>query len=189
MRRTIREDRASYASRPRSYPHPDLSCVCNLCRISEWKWFTYNCSKCHFNIHVSCAFEEGLFEHEGHHHPLTLVRTPVLLFCDACSTQEKDISYRCTVCPFWIHQSCASLPKTVERGDDDHSLRLTYSLPDKIHSHLCNICHDIVQRTGWIYCCEACRYFAHLKCATSKQKPSTQRWSLLRFVFLSFYLV
>ncbi|KAM7530218.1 hypothetical protein LguiB_033628 [Lonicera macranthoides] len=72
-------------SRP---PYESSECICNICRIQDWKWFTYHCSICEFDVHLSCALlVEDVIIHEGHHHPLTFV--PRYFAHLKCATLEK----------------------------------------------------------------------------------------------------
>ncbi|KAM7522879.1 hypothetical protein LguiA_012781 [Lonicera macranthoides] len=163
---------------PYSYSLYSLfSCTCNVCKIYGWKWFTYHCSICKFDVHIHCASEKSEIKHEGHHHPLTFVERSSLFDCDACDTKEEDVSYRCTTCPFWIHKACAMLPRTITRSYDDHPLILAFSLPTNYHKfeQLCRICHMIVRPSYWSYHCALCRYFFHLKCAMVEKEPLTLR--------------
>ncbi|KAM7522875.1 hypothetical protein LguiA_012777 [Lonicera macranthoides] len=107
-------------------PYSSSACMCNVCKIDDWKWFTYHCSICKFDVHIHCASKKSEIEHVGHHHPLTFVERSSLFFCDACGTEQRDVSYRCTTCPFWIHKTCAS---TVEEYLD--SDLMNFPLPDK----------------------------------------------------------
>ena len=143
---------------------------CNVCGIDGWKWFIYFCSKCNFAVHIPCVLEDRVVEHESHPHPLTVVHKEALFKCDACFTEHKDLSYFCNTCEFWIHKSCALSPSTIEHNSHHHPLVLNYSLPD-IHRSFdfcCDICKKWVYPDHWVYGCDPCRYFAHVKCATSK---------------------
>ncbi|KAM7530117.1 hypothetical protein LguiB_033527 [Lonicera macranthoides] len=154
-----------------SHP-PDLSSRydCDVCGIEDWKWFIYHCSKCEFDVHISCVLEDRVVEHEGHPHPLTVVHKKALFNCDACFTEDKDLSYFCNTCEFWIHKSCALSPSTIQHNSHIHPLVLNYSLP-YIHRSFpfnCDICKERVHPNFWVYDCDPCRYFVHVKCATSK---------------------
>lgn len=111
--------------------------------------------------------EDCGFRHEGHKHgPLTLLMKPAFFHCDACNTEAKDLSNVCTNFMFWIHQSCASLPATMECELHDHPLILAFSLPKQFITfpQFCNIRTKRVHPSRWLYYCANCRYFAHLKC-------------------------
>lgn len=149
-----------------------------MCGIFGWKWFIYHCSECDFDAHVSCTpLEERTDideQHKFHHHPLTFMQREDTFYCDACGTEGQDLSYRCTTtsCQFWVHDRCASSLQVIKRNDHHHSLELAYSIPysERNFDHCCYICNKIVHPTYWVYYCPSRRYFAHLKCAASKEE-------------------
>ncbi|KAM7502594.1 hypothetical protein LguiB_001498 [Lonicera macranthoides] len=152
-------------------PYQSSSCQCDVCHISGWKWFTYHCSTCEFDVHIQCVLEDRVVvKHESHPHPLTIVHKKALFNCDACFTEDEDMSYFCNTCEFWIHRSCALLPSTIQHNSHDHPLLLNYFLP-YIHrgsTFSCGICKQKVHPNFWVYDCDKCRYFVHVKCATSE---------------------
>ena len=127
--------------------------VCLKCVISELK-----------------SLEERNRYHPGHDHPLTLVQSPALFLCHACNTTATDLSYICTTCPFWIHESCANAPITYQsKFHNEHVLILNYSLPQQFRQFtcFCSICDENINPIDWVYICANCRFFAHVKCASS----------------------
>lgn len=144
-------------------------CICDACYIDDWKFFTYHCSLCEFDLDVSCAILDRGFQHESHEHPLISLPWPGTLFCNACRTTEQDSSYVCSICPFWIHKKCALLPKKVDFKDHNHSLLLAYSIPleHRSFNKFCEVCHENTRPADWCYYCGPCRYFIHLKCLVS----------------------
>ncbi|KAA8518242.1 hypothetical protein F0562_015875 [Nyssa sinensis] len=156
-------------------PYPSgMHCICNVCREIRNK-FIYHCAYCHFDCCASCASEEERkIEHKSHKHPLDLMQRPALFHCDGCGTEGKDSSYLCTDCSFWIHRNCASLPSTIKRVDHNHPLTLSYSLSHEYSKSevKCNICAGKVRSPYWVYRCAKCKYFAHVKCATSETEPA-----------------
>ncbi|KAA8518237.1 hypothetical protein F0562_015711 [Nyssa sinensis] len=157
-------------------PYHSQTCECDVCQ-EHWDKFTYNCSDCDFNLCISCVLgKERRIKHESHEHPLDLLQRPTLFQCDACDTKSEDISYICTVCSFRIHKGCASLQSTIKNSDHDHPLTLAYSFPDK-YLKLCKICSLRVRPEHWVYYCDICNYFAHVKCATSKLERVSLRRS------------
>ncbi|XP_017238622.2 uncharacterized protein LOC108211509 [Daucus carota subsp. sativus] len=127
--------------------------VCLKCVISELK-----------------SLEERNRYHPGHDHPLTLVQSPALFLCHACNTTATDLSYICTTCPFWIHESCANAPITYQsKFHNEHALILNYSLPQQFRQFtcFCSICDENINPIDWVYICANCRFFAHVKCALS----------------------
>ncbi|KAM7497025.1 hypothetical protein LguiA_021439 [Lonicera macranthoides] len=148
-------------------------CICNVCHTHGWAWFTYNCSLCEFDVDIICAMEEErMVKHESHPHPLTVLHQKGTFECDACGTIDKDSSYFCSTCEFWIHKSCYSSPSTFKHGDHDHPLQLNYFLPynNRRFKYYCDVCEQKVHPSYWVYNCDRCRYFVHIKCATSEPK-------------------
>uniref|UniRef100_A0A5B7C1A8 Zinc finger PHD-type domain-containing protein n=1 Tax=Davidia involucrata TaxID=16924 RepID=A0A5B7C1A8_DAVIN len=157
-------------------PYSNGRFQCNVCRYSRDK-FAYHCAYCQFDTCISCVLEERKITHKCHNHPLNLVQRPALFHCDACDAEDKDSSYLCSVCPFWIHRGCVSLPSTFKRIDHDHPLTLLYYLSHEYYKSdiNCKICAKKVNPSYWVYHCGKCRYVAHVNCATSKTKPPSRR--------------
>ncbi|KAM7497018.1 hypothetical protein LguiA_021432 [Lonicera macranthoides] len=155
-----------------SRPPYRCECICNVCHIDDWGWFTYNCSLCQFYVDIICAMEERVVKHESHPHPLTFLYQKVSFRCDACNMKDEDSSYVCSTCGFWIHRSCYLSPSTFNHGDHDHQLQLNYFLPynNRRLKYNCDVCEDRLQPSNWVYNCEKCRYFVHIKCATLEPK-------------------
>nr|XP_027083204.1 uncharacterized protein LOC113705525 [Coffea arabica] len=84
-------------------PYSSGSCICDACGQGGWKFFTYHCSRCEFDLDVSCAILE--IKLHCHDHPLRQLKKPAFFWCDACRELDEDSSYLCTVCPFWIHKN------------------------------------------------------------------------------------
>ncbi|KAH6836296.1 hypothetical protein C2S53_001162 [Perilla frutescens var. hirtella] len=113
---------------------------CAICEQIIWG-LCYSCEHyCKFNIHIGCALAQGrgvindeeqnrrrcVIKHPSHlEHELRLLRR-CSFRCDACGTDQIGDSYLCTVCEYWIHRKCASLPDTIRREDHHHSLSLSY---------------------------------------------------------------
>ncbi|KAM7502387.1 hypothetical protein LguiB_001291 [Lonicera macranthoides] len=153
-------------------PYKGSECICNVCHRGGWRWFTYRCSLCEFDIDMICATEERVVEHESHPHPLTILHQKVPFECDACGMEDRDSSYFCSTCEFWIHKSCYSSPSTFKHGDHDHPLQLNYFLPynNRRLKYKCDVCKGKLHPNYWVYNCDRCRYFVHIKCAKSEPK-------------------
>ncbi|PWA64717.1 C1-like protein [Artemisia annua] len=179
--------------------HSKFLLTCGICRQRIAKGFFYEtygrdearflcCSNC-FLVEFACKREYDAIQekatiklqHEGHpQHSLTLMLRPACLRCDACKTEEKGLFYECNSCDFWIHETCASLPPTIDlpHHHPKHPIVLVYSLPDKFYKYVyyCKFCNEYIRRNEWLYHCANCRYFAHIKCAlNAQQQPSTPR--------------
>ncbi|KAM7497019.1 hypothetical protein LguiA_021433 [Lonicera macranthoides] len=61
---------------------------------------------------------------------------------------------------------------TFKHGDQDHPLQLNYFLPynNRRLKYNCDVCKEKLHPNYWVYNCEKCRYFVHIKCATSEPK-------------------
>ncbi|KAI3463658.1 hypothetical protein Pfo_020321 [Paulownia fortunei] len=147
--------------------------VCGLRLVSE---FGYECFWCNFYIHLLCTrsiavtyTEKQTLQHPSHPtHQLKLLNRSSSFRCDGCGTIENGKSYVCSDCQFWIHQSCASLPSTMERENHHHHpLSLAFHLPEYYHKFgfKCDICHKKLLLNYWVYHCDLCRYAVHIKCA------------------------
>ncbi|PWA48717.1 C1-like protein [Artemisia annua] len=175
---------------------------CRICRKIIAKGFFYDaygvgkpgfccCSNC-FLVEFACKAEYDAIkekatiklQHEGHPQPtLTLQLRHGAFRCDACKTDEKGLFYQCDSCDFWIHETCAFLPPTIDlpHHHHKHPLFLVHSLPDNFYkfNFYCKFCNQYIRRNEWLYHCANCRYFAHIKCTlNAQQQPSTTRDNL-----------
>ncbi|XP_027181728.1 uncharacterized protein LOC113780110 [Coffea eugenioides] len=158
-------------------PYSSRCCFCNACGQDDWKFFTYHCSSCEFDLDVSCAIlEPREIELDCHDHPLVQLQKKASFLCDACGKVDEDSSYLCTICPFWIHKKCALRPTTVKHKDHNHPLHLAYSLPSDYRKfpQQCSVCWKKVRLRDWVYYCGPCRYFVHITCVVISQKDEEQ---------------
>lgn len=146
-------------------------CLCYVC--SRPVKVAYACDDCVFEVCVFCASSERMLHHEAHkEHQLILMNRKAFVGCDACGQDAIDSSYVCTACEFWIHKKCgfaASIIPSPSYHGHHHPLHLMYSIPEK-HNDIdrdCNICDKVVYNSNWMYYCDQCTYFVHMKCATS----------------------
>ncbi|XP_027181723.1 uncharacterized protein LOC113780104 [Coffea eugenioides] len=149
-------------------------CSCNACGQGHWKYFTYHCSLCEFDLDVSCAIlDQREIKLDCHDHPLIQLKRPATIYCNK---DVKDSSYLCTICPFWIHKKCALLPTTVKHKDHNHPLLLAYSLPSDYRSfeQSCPVCRKRVHLSDWLYYCGPCRYFVHVTCVVISHEDEGQ---------------
>ncbi|KAM7512289.1 hypothetical protein LguiB_011164 [Lonicera macranthoides] len=176
-----------------SHPHPlrlsefqeGDSIVCLGCE-EDLLGPGYSCitSECDFNLHKSCFKLAREIKHESHiEHPLALLPSPPYktseLTCDACLKVGSSFAYHCNTCQFDLHVNCASLPKTVKRGDHEHVLVLLYSSPykkptknEEAISFLCDVCNKIVDERCWVYYCKQCDFGTHLECVNTFRNSS-----------------
>ncbi|KAL3533823.1 hypothetical protein ACH5RR_007344 [Cinchona calisaya] len=131
---------------------------------------TYTCKECNIFLHKQCAELPRTIAHPGHEeHPMMLLWRSARFNCEACGTDEEQQSYICCTCSFWIHRSCALLPKINYHKGHDHPLSLAYCLPSEYQKYEipCDICRKEKPVQNWVYYCAPCRYFVHLKCMTT----------------------
>ncbi|CAL5389775.1 unnamed protein product [Camellia sinensis] len=110
-------------------------------------------------------------EHFSHDHPLILTTEHmydddgvVIISCYAC--EQLIISgqsyYGCNGCWFFLHKSCAELPKKITHPSHlEHPLTL-FSNPT--YRSLCDVCRETCNR--FIYHCSSCNFDVDLKCAS-----------------------
>ncbi|XP_051137546.1 uncharacterized protein LOC127255839 [Andrographis paniculata] len=94
---------------------------CNVCAKSI-KGFTYRCKACSFQMHPCCAMLSTEILFAVHPHPLKLLpaisTSPVAInggsaatatatACGECNKRRSGRMYRCTVCDYHLHATCA----------------------------------------------------------------------------------
>uniref|UniRef100_A0A7N2L4Q8 DC1 domain-containing protein n=1 Tax=Quercus lobata TaxID=97700 RepID=A0A7N2L4Q8_QUELO len=149
-------------------PYDGKTCTCSVCNL-PCKWFVYNCTHCKFNLDIKCASLRFIPGAETHDHPLTHFRKLISFTCDFCGKEGMGMPYLCGICGFWVHCTCASLPRMLKHIRHKHPLNLTYSLKDNYSKHrLCQVCVKKVDTNYGVYYCSSCDYVAHLDCATDE---------------------
>ncbi|KAK4595627.1 hypothetical protein RGQ29_013921 [Quercus rubra] len=142
---------------------------CQLCNESRGQ-YTYRCYRCDFNLHATCAsLPPTIQSSQVHHHPLTPLWKWMTYTCDLCGKEVKGIPNQCALCSYCIHNTCASLPRSVKVLHHKHPLHLVHSsLGVELHqsaSQLCQICAQKVNTNHGFYYCSKCNFVAHLDCA------------------------
>ncbi|KAL4637054.1 hypothetical protein ACB092_03G053000 [Castanea dentata] len=152
---------------------------CELCKEScnEFRYeYTYRCSRCDFNLHITCASlaPTTMVEAEFHHHPLTPFWKWITFTCEICGKEDKDkgMPYMCQPCALWMHRSCASFPRSVKVVRHKHLLHLTHSSLEfhSSDSRFCQICVEKVDTHYGLYYCSRCDFAAHLLCAMKNKE-------------------
>ncbi|KAK1380635.1 Phorbol-ester/DAG-type domain-containing protein [Heracleum sosnowskyi] len=138
----------------------------------------------HFFLHKTCAHLPDRVAHPSHQHSMERV---IGSFdedsCSICGNELKGLYYICYECD--IYKMCliciVPLNKfsidpdyhrhklTLSTSHHKHSLHLAYSLPEMYRKfpQTCRICTQHVYESHWLYYCPNCRFFAHIKCATT----------------------
>ncbi|KAL5545332.1 hypothetical protein UlMin_009116 [Ulmus minor] len=98
------------------------------CCDSCHKYFSgapgYRCYECNFDLDVKCALMETIrcegqkhIEHFSHQHPMPLVQIdPQHHIQCACQSLCLGPAYACTACEYFLHKSCAELPREILFG-------------------------------------------------------------------------
>ncbi|KAE8712316.1 Ubiquitin carboxyl-terminal hydrolase family protein [Hibiscus syriacus] len=111
------------------------------------------------------AGEATLIEHFKHHHYLTLIdnnREYDDKCCDGCMLPVSDSFYYCSLCEFFLHKSCAELPKMKNIWLHYCQLAALVLTSDDIFE--CELCDWV--SNGFAYKCNECGRRMCLRCAT-----------------------
>ncbi|KAK7824130.1 hypothetical protein CFP56_034710 [Quercus suber] len=145
---------------------------CKLCKAYKGE-YTYRCSRCDFNLHITCAsLVPTTMEPEFNHHPLTSVWKWITFTCDLCGKKDKGTPYLCNPCGFWIHGRCSLFPRNVKVVHHKHLLHLIHSSLEfhQSDSRFCQICVQEVDTCYGLYYCSRCDFVAHLNCAMENKE-------------------
>ncbi|KAH9669522.1 cysteine/Histidine-rich C1 domain family protein [Citrus sinensis] len=155
----------------------------------------YLCVECEYYAHVRCAVITEIFcdddrevlghtshddcsfllenknddelGHSIHCHTLTLSEVDDVK-CKLCCKHIHGSGYGCAPCEFYIHNSCAELPKELRHPLHplpNHSLTLQES--KFLEGYYCDAC-DLNVNPGGCYRCDYCDFALHLECAYLK---------------------
>ena len=145
---------------------------CELCK--EYKdVYIYRCSRCDFNLHITCASLLPTLETEAelHDHPLIRIWKWITFTCDLCGKKDEGTPYLCHLCGFWIHRRCSFFPSKVKVVRHKHLLHLTHSSLEfhQSDSRFCQLCARKVDTRYGLYYCSRCNFVAHLDCAIAEE--------------------
>ncbi|CAA0407203.1 unnamed protein product [Arabidopsis thaliana] len=160
----------------RDNPPPSDCFKCGPLKAKAFKdggWHYY-CDICELVFHDNCHTnpQDPPFKIENpksHQHPLTFFPRPLIIPCSACGlTGNKDPSYTCLPCNYFVHKSCIDLPRVIKLTRHPHRLSLTPCLPPST-KRKCGVCHRSIDVKNGLYSCnKGCSYAAHSICATHK---------------------
>ncbi|KAL9459250.1 hypothetical protein AB3S75_002608 [Citrus x aurantiifolia] len=149
--------------------NPDRS-YCTVCekKINP-EHPTYCCADCKYYAHPGCVIAElqgderqKATKHFSHEHLLFLYENERNddTYCDGCfnNIQANDLVYGCDPCRFYLHKSCAELPKERQHPFHRHPLFLSDCFGK------CNTCRKDVR--GFCYLCEDCDFVLDLDCSS-----------------------
>ncbi|XP_028124446.1 uncharacterized protein LOC114321489 [Camellia sinensis] len=106
-------------------------------------------------------------EHFSHDHPLILrtdyMEEGVKVHCYGCRQPISGLSYGCTKCEFFLHKSCAELPRemTYHPAHPEHPLTLLSKPP---YYCTCDVCREHCDR--FVYNCFQCKFDVDIRCAS-----------------------
>ena len=141
---------------------------CQVCKQFRNE-YSYRCSHCNFNLHNRCASLPLTMKAEVHDHPLTLLWRWAMFTCNFCGKEGEGLPYSCNPCGFWIHRSCASLPRRVKVIRHNHALNLVHSLQVQFDFPFCRLCVQNVDIDYGLYHCSRCDFIAHVNCAMDER--------------------
>jgi hypothetical protein len=138
--------------------------TCKACQRNR-SGFTYFCATCDFLFDLQCCSIPETLKHEGHQHPLSLAINSNRR-CHICNftSNDKPCVLVCTYCDFALGFECATLPLVARHKDDDHLLKLTYSVETHCAKYCCLICEIERDPKRWFYYCAECDFPAHSQC-------------------------
>ncbi|KAL8261557.1 hypothetical protein R6Q59_025606 [Mikania micrantha] len=160
----------------------DSEWMCNVCNIRRCGFYNYHCYICKFTMDIICAnMSEQKMNHPSHPHQLQRYFSRMISSCYACGDEHSGTFFHCTTCSwFRIHLDCCLLPAKllIQQFTDgsfshSHMLTLSYSYPyierKAKFFPTCRVCNDFFEFNIWLYRCDRCRYYAHVRCATSRK--------------------
>ncbi|KAL3533930.1 hypothetical protein ACH5RR_007451 [Cinchona calisaya] len=157
-----------------SHNHPLSLCLnpadtnrCSKCNDS-FTGFSYKCGHCdNYVLDLSCAQIGASITHDAHDHQLFLSADNQTINCNACGNSlDKQTTFKCTLCEFYLHSKCAFLPKKSRHRFDRHPLTLMFkSDKNELGEYICEICEDDKRNPNhWFYGCKECDFAAHVQC-------------------------
>ncbi|XP_040994353.1 uncharacterized protein LOC121240897 [Juglans microcarpa x Juglans regia] len=166
---------------------PSLALV--LCIKLRSSYTMYYCQECDYVAHLLCTYDkllmdgsvdisvtlDALFEeirleeggvvgeikHFSHQHNLCLGDKELEddKFCEGCGQLILDSFYKCEQCKFFLHESCAKLPKKKRHLLHQHPLTLNSRGDCMFYCSACKHPHR-----GFSYKCDECYYNLDIQC-------------------------
>uniref|UniRef100_A0A2N9I7B7 Phorbol-ester/DAG-type domain-containing protein n=1 Tax=Fagus sylvatica TaxID=28930 RepID=A0A2N9I7B7_FAGSY len=102
-------------------------------------------------------------KHFAHEHDLQLTtKLENDKICDGCIRSIFPPFYSCAQCNFFLHKSCAELPRKKRHPLHQHSLTLQ-PMSDSFDLVQCNACYHITN--GFTYKCDVCNFTLDVPCS------------------------
>ncbi|KAL5537467.1 hypothetical protein UlMin_044700 [Ulmus minor] len=160
-----------------AYPY-----YCDSCH-KHFGWVPrYCCRECpFFRLDVGCGLMEAIrcegqehIEHFSHQHPMPVVEIDPQhhIQCFACQSLCSGPAYACRACEYFLHKSCAHLPREIQQHPA-HSFHPLFLRVQHFWSFTCNICQKQKKNT-FIYDCKQCpnAFQMCVKCYYATIRPS-----------------
>ncbi|XVF42322.1 hypothetical protein PTKIN_Ptkin01aG0351900 [Pterospermum kingtungense] len=146
---------------------------CSACG-DDVEGISFYCNQCDVMLHVSCAkYKTRAIKHECHPHYLLQLDKSIMseISCKACNKDCGDSFFSCIKCEFYIHVECIPLPPGAQHKRHLHPLMLVNPFAeDDSGVYYCDACETERNPEHHVYCCEECKYIAHIGCALSEVK-------------------
>ena len=129
--------------------------------LDEWvDLVTYEVKKFNMKEDGTQIVEE--IKHFNHEHDLKLTNeVPNNQICDGCIRAILPPFYSCVKCRFFLHESCAKLPRKIRHPLHQHPLILLQMKPSVYFK--CNACSQFCN--GFIYKCGKCKFYLDVQCS------------------------
>ncbi|OWM64104.1 hypothetical protein CDL15_Pgr018675 [Punica granatum] len=148
-------------------PYPSGKQWCDACRKDIKDGYIFHCSKCGFDLDLTCASRAPSLKHGKHsQHPLEFFELTFLeLVCSVCGKGSTERIYRCVPCKFNVHSSCLTFASTVKHNNHRHPLSLKESITKGNSGWFpCEVCKKSITPKHPVYYCEQCSYGVHIEC-------------------------
>jgi hypothetical protein len=153
--------------------HAPARSTCDACDKGCERCFFYRCNRCDFDIDIECASSwlpntkaSRHFSHEEH--PLMFVEEfendeeIQVIVCSGCDQSIYAPAYKCSLCNFFLHKSCAELSPEIQHPvHPNHTLVL--QVPSK--SKICDVCRRDCDRC-FFYHCNSCDFNLDIECSS-----------------------
>ncbi|XP_021905963.1 uncharacterized protein LOC110820696 [Carica papaya] len=101
--------------------------------------------------------------------------------CDGCGLPVSSPFYSCEGCDFFLHKTCAELPRNKLYPFHQHTLTLLPKSPHSNRVFSCNVCS--IYSNGFSYNCESCSFDLDLRCSSISDTLTHQAHEHSLFVF------
>ena len=148
---------------------------CNSCHREFSHSVAFSCAKCDFYMDVECATmpsitftevdQKNIIQHFSHQHPMPFLKIDSKdeINCFGCQSIicSDDQVYGCTKCKYFLHKSCAELPKEIQCPF--HSSHGLLDLLIRYSERQCELCGKKL-KTTFTFECRICRFTICVKC-------------------------